>query len=100
MMNFWTPTWMPWGEGVDLNSMPWFVHYDYVEAYTYNWNTHGFDFAWRDNFDYFDTGRWVISDWWNFGGSDTMFMHNNVYVENGNLVLRMDHQYHNNEFLQ
>ena len=76
MMNFWTPTWQPWGQNYDNSSMPWYVHYDYVETYTYNYQTKGFDFAWRDDFsnDWVDTNRWQISNWWNFGGSDTMFM--------------------------
>ena len=60
MMNFWTPTWNPWGEDLNLSSLPWYVEYDYVEVWNYNQSTKGFEFAWRDDFntDTIDYSRW------------------------------------------
>lgn len=89
-MNFWTPTWMPWGENLDLSSMPWFVQFDFVEAYSFNQDTRGFDLLWRDDFDSLDLDRWFVSDQKVFGGSDSWFVSRNVYTENGSLVLRME----------
>jgi hypothetical protein len=37
MMNYWTPTWSPWGDNLDDSTMPWYVQYDFVEVYSYNW---------------------------------------------------------------
>ena len=60
MMNFWTPTWSPWGDGrTDLN-LPWYVYYDYVEVYTYNVKTKKFLLDFRDDFTatQVDATRW------------------------------------------
>ena len=96
MMNFWTPTWSPWGDGRNDSSMPWYVLYDYVEAYTYNTSTKQFSLDFRDDFSgaSVNTGIWTLSDWWNFGGSSTMFLASQTYQENGNLVLKMEKHYY------
>ena len=57
MMNFWTPTFDSWGKGFNAADMPWYVLYDYVETYTYNAETKGFDFHWRDDFNDLDPQR-------------------------------------------
>ena len=36
MMNFWTPTWSPWGDDLDDSDMPWYTRYDYVKVEKYN----------------------------------------------------------------
>ena len=76
MMNFWTPTWSPWGDGRDDSFMPLYALYDYVEAYTFDVNTKEFNIDFRDDFsgDSVDTSIWTVSDWWNFGGSSTTFL--------------------------
>lgn len=96
MMNFWTPTFDSWGHGFDPKDMPWEVTYDYVETYTYNHQTKGFDFHWKDDFDTFDSNRWHKSDNTTFDANSTTFRASQSYVENGNLVLKMepDHLYH------
>ena len=50
MMNFWTPTFTPWNEGLNPTTMPFYVYYDYVETYSYNSSTKGFDLLWREDF--------------------------------------------------
>lgn len=69
MMNFWLPAWDGWGNGFDPVGMPWFAQYDYVEVYDYNQNDQSddpFTLRWRDDFNTFDTSRWVKSDAWSF----------------------------------
>ena len=73
MMNFWTPTFESWGHGFHPIDMPWYCIYDYVETYTYNHGTNGFDFHWKDNFDSFDTARWHKSDNTTFDHNSTTF---------------------------
>jgi len=94
MMNFWTPTFESWGKGLDAKDMPWYVMYDYVETYTYNNETRGFDFNWRDNFTTFDTNRWHKSDNTTFDANSTTFRASQSYIQDGSLVLKMepDHQ--------
>jgi len=90
MMNFWTPTFESWGKGLDAKDMPWYVLYDYVETFTYNNETKGFDFHWRDNFDTFDSNRWHKSDNTTFDANSTTFRATQAYIEKGNLVLKME----------
>ena len=54
MMNFWVPTWSPWGDNLNQSSMPWELRYDWVEVYGYNESSRQFEFWWRDDFDYLD----------------------------------------------
>ena len=73
MMNFWTPTFQGWGDNFDDSGMPWYTRYDYVKVETYNSSTGGFDFHWQDNFDSFDSSRWLKSDGWGFGSNSSTF---------------------------
>ena len=91
MMNFWTPTFAGWGDDFNDAGMPWFTRYDYLKVEKYNPETLGFDFHWQDDFDSFDESKWLKSDNWNFGGSSTTFFNEQVYTENGALVLKMDY---------
>jgi len=81
MMNFWTPTFSGWGDGRNDSTMPWYTEYDYVEVYSYNWGTKGFDFAWRDDFNnsWIDTSRWYVSDGWGFESNSCTFFKSQVY---------------------
>ena len=92
-MNFWTPEFSSWGgpaDELDTSSMPWYARYDYVEVYDYNFNTRGFDFRWRDDFNSLNEDRWRVSNGWSFEQNSSRFLKNNVYVENGKLVLKME----------
>ena len=53
-MNFWTPTFHDWGAELTAEDMPWYVLFDYVEAYSYDNDKNEFDFEWRDDFENFD----------------------------------------------
>ena len=90
MMNFWTPTFESWGKGLDAKDMPWTVEYDYVETYTYNSHTKGFDFHWRDSFNTFDTNRWHKSDNTTFDANSTTFRASQAFIKDGSLVLKME----------
>ena len=80
--------------------MPWTVEYDYVETFTYNTETKSFDFHWRDDFETFDSKRWIVSDNTTFDANSTVFRSSQVTVKDGNLVLTMQpdeptgHNYH------
>ncbi len=91
MMNFWTPVWSPWNDYFDDAEMPWYAKYDFVEVYDYNVDKKDFTLRWRDDFDTFDTKKWYASDNWGFENNSSLFMSSQVYVEDGNLVLKMDY---------
>ena len=90
MMNFWTPTFESWGKGFNAKDMPWYVLYDYVETFTYNSETKGFDFHWRDDFTTFDANRWHKSDNTTFDANSTTFRASQAYISDGHLVLKME----------
>ena len=90
MMNFWTPTFESWGNGFNAADMPWYVLYDYVETFTYNSETNGFDFHWRDDFNFLDTNRWHVNDNTTFDANSTTFRATQVYSDSGHLVLKME----------
>ena len=94
MMNFWTPTFDSWGKGFDAADMPWEVKYDYVETFTYNTQTNGFDFHWRDDFVTFDSERWHKSDNTTFDANSTTFRASQSFIEDGHLVLKMEPDSH------
>ena len=91
MMNFWTPQWSPWNDYFDDAEMPWYAKYDFVEVYDYNTTSKDFKLRWRDDFNTFDTKKWYASDNWGFENNSSLFMSSQVYVEDGNLVLKMDY---------
>ena len=94
MMNFWTPTFESWGKGFNAADMPWYVMYDYVETFTYNSETNGFDFHWRDDFVTFDSERWHKSDNTTFDANSTTFRASQSYIKDGHLVLKMEPDTH------
>ena len=96
-MNFWTPTFPTWSNGLTTKDMPWYLLFDYVEVYNYDEKTNKFDLNWRDDFNEFDPKRWhKISG--AFDGSTSNFSPANVFTKDGNLVIKMEpsegHIYH------
>ena len=88
-MNFWTPEFHVWGEGLDASDMPWYLMYDYVEVFTYDVEDNEFHLHWRDDFDSFNADRWHKAS----GGFDmnsSVFHPENVSVKAGHLVLKME----------
>jgi len=90
MMNFWTPTFEAWAAGFDGKDMPWTVEYDYVEAYTFNSATGGFDFHWKDDFNTFDTSKWHKADNTTFDANSSIFRASQVSVKDSKLILKME----------
>ena len=88
-MNFWTPTFQSWGQGLDAADMPWYVLYDYVEVYKYNEDSKEFELNWRDDFNEFDESRWHKASG-GFDANSSVFHPENVSVKAGNLVLKME----------
>ena len=89
-MNFWTPNWSPWKDNLDDSNMPWFTRYDYVKVEKYNVETGDFDFYWQDDFESFDSERWLKSEDRNTKGNSSTFFGNQVHTENGSLIIKMD----------
>ena len=88
-MNFWTPEFHVWGQGLDASDMPWYLLYDYVEVFTYDPADNEFHFHWRDNFDTFDAERWRKASG-SFDQNSSVFHPENVSVKAGNLVMKME----------
>ena len=78
-MNFWTPTFHSWGQGLDAADMPWYVLYDYVEVYKWCPEDEDFKFHWRDDFDFFDSGRWHKASG-TFPANSSVFHQSNVFT--------------------
>lgn len=57
-MNLWTPTFNSWGRGLQLEDMPWYLMFDYVEVFKYDEKANEFNLHWRDDFNAFDSARW------------------------------------------
>ena len=57
----------------------------------FTWDSGSGDYIqlWRDDFDFLDTARWRVSDGWSFDHNSSTFTKDNVYTEDGALVLRM-----------
>ena len=88
-MNFWTPEFHIWGQGLDSSDMPWYLMYDYVQVFTYDEADNEFHEHWKDNFDSFDSTRWHKATG-GFDSNSSIFHPENVSVKAGNLVLKME----------
>ena len=95
-MNFWTPTFHSWGKGLVVEDMPWYLLFDYVEVFKYDESSNEFNLHWRDDFNSFDSGRWHKASG-TFASNSSEFHSSNAYTEDGNLVLKMEHQESNSE---
>ena len=88
-MNFWTPEFHVWGEGLNAADMPWYLLYDYVEVFTYDEADNEFHLHWRDDFETFNSDRWHKASG-GFEQNSSIFHPENVSVKAGNLVLKME----------
>ena len=70
--------------------MPWFTIYDYVKVEKYNMKTGDFDFYWQDDFESFDSERWLKSEDKTTEGNSSTFYGNQVHSQKGSLVIKMD----------
>jgi hypothetical protein len=74
--------------------MPWYTRYEYVEAYDYKGKDEEtgedlFELRFKDDFDNLDTERWALGNH-SFDDNSATFVPENAYVEEGNLVLKME----------
>ena len=90
MMNFWHPTWTPWGDDFDPSLLPLEDRYDWVKLYTFNSSTNEFDLDYFDDFDSLDLEEWIVSDNWTYDGNNCTFYSSQVRVEDSNLIFTMD----------
>lgn len=85
-LNFWppdNPEWVgPWNDNV----LPLHMFVNWVEFYSYS--NGNFELEWRDDFDYFDNGRWGKADW-TFAENRADFAPSNAVVKDGYLVLAL-----------
>ena len=89
-MNFWAPSWSPWGDGRDDRTMPWYVNYDWVEVWSYNHKTKGFDWVFDDQFNGNSLNpRWHVSNYSSISGSLNCYHPSQVWVANGHLTIRL-----------
>lgn len=82
--NSWISSAESWVGVFSESALPQRQYIDWVQYSAYNNGT--FQLKWRDDFNSFDSQRWSKADW-TFDGNLTDLVSNNVYIENGNLVL-------------
>jgi len=93
MMNIWNPIYADWVGDWNSDIIPRFSYYDYVSysEYTPGEGDGGtgsnFTFSWKDDFDSFDNSRWEKSDDHTWGGNQSLFIDDNIFFQNGNLIL-------------
>ncbi len=85
-INFWPPAIPEWVGNWNDNVLPQHMYVNWVEFYS--WSNGNFKLEWRDDFDYFDQGRWGLADW-TFAENRADFSPKNVVVKDGYLVLAM-----------
>ena len=93
MMNIWNPVYADWVGFWNPDIIPRFSYYDYVSYSGYtpgegdNGTDSNFTFFWKDDFDSFDNNRWEKSNDHTWGGNQSLFIDDNIFFENGNLIL-------------
>ena len=92
MMNIWNPVYADWVGTWNPDIIPRFSYYDYVSYSEYtpgegdSGTDSNFTFSWKDDFDSFDNNRWEKSDDHTWGGNQSLFIDDNIFFENGNLI--------------
>tara|TARA_R110002049_G_scaffold128190_3_gene285509 strand:+ start:2382 stop:3134 length:753 start_codon:yes stop_codon:yes gene_type:complete len=84
--NAWISSTPAWVGTIDTSAMPAYQYVDWVAYSSYNDSTKDFTKQWRDEFNSFDKKRWKKGDW-TFDGNEVDFVEENVFIENGKLVL-------------
>ena len=80
-----------WSKGRDESTMPWLAKMDWVEYYSWDAQTDSFNLEWRDDFDQQSLGdRWNVTDGLAWDGNLSKFLSSQVYISNGELVLKLD----------
>jgi len=84
--NAWISSTPAWVGNIDKTAMPAYQYVDWITYSSYNKATKDFTEKWRDDFNFFDKKRWKKGDW-TFEGNEVDFVEENVFIENGKLVL-------------
>ncbi|WP_405293206.1 family 16 glycosylhydrolase [Algibacter sp. Ld11] len=84
--NAWISSSPEWVGVIDIEAMPAYQYVDWIEYSSYNESTQNFTKQWRDDFYWLNPMRWTKGNW-TFDGNQVDFVEENVYIENGNLVL-------------
>jgi beta-glucanase (GH16 family) len=90
--NLWAANITSWVGSFDANSLPVYQFVNWIKYYSYTpgTGTNGSDFTlnWTDDFNTFNTSRWVKANW-TFNENLTDFSPSNVLVKDGYLVLAL-----------
>jgi len=86
--NIWASTSEAWVGAFNPTILPVYQFVNYMEYYSYNTSNKNFTFAWRDDFNSFDSSRWSKANW-TFDGNYVDFDPANVVVQNGTLILAL-----------
>jgi hypothetical protein len=70
--------------------MPTYTHIDYVEVYSYDEAEKSFDLEYRDDFNSLNYDMWNKANGQTWIDIVSTFEEDNVYVEDGHLLLRLD----------
>ena len=84
--NAWISCAPSWVGNFNRNSLPQHQYVDWIEYSSYDSN--GFTFEWRDDFNSFDNSRWSKADW-TFDCNEVVFSPENVSIEDGKLVISL-----------
>ena len=76
--NFWPPNNPEWVGSWNDSVLPQYMFVNWIEFH--RWNGSGFELAWRDDFNSFDSNRWGKADW-TFTENRADFSPNNVVVK-------------------
>jgi len=90
-LNFWAPDIPAWVGNFNDSILPVEMFVNWAEYHSWNGSGSDFNFEWRDDFDEFDTTRWVKAQH-TFGENLTDFVPQNAVVQDGYLVLAMTHE--------
>lgn len=85
-MNIWISEAVNWVGRFNQQSLPLYQVVDWIEYHEYKEG--GFELAWRDDFDRFDSSRWGKGDW-GFESNIVTFHPENAGVHNGRLILAL-----------
>lgn len=95
MFNMWAPRsdahTEDWSAGRDDSTMPWYAKCDYIDYYSWFEDEDDFSFQWRENFETLDSSKWTVAQNAGFDQNLATYMDTQVFVEDGWVVLKLDH---------
>lgn len=86
--NLWSSEEAAWVGPWDDKILPVFQFINWVKVYKYDENTKEFVLDWVDNFDSFDSHRWLKGNW-TFDGNRVDISPKNIYAKDGMIILAL-----------